>query len=78
MSVWKRAGFDIKVSVNVGARQLQNENFTQNLRLMLSKYPTILPFHLELEILETSALENIKNMASIIQECYQMGISFCT
>ncbi len=76
MSVWKRAGFDIKVSVNVGARQLQNENFTQNLRLLLSKYPTILPFHLELEILETSALENIKNMASIIQECYQMGVSF--
>jgi diguanylate cyclase (GGDEF)-like protein len=73
---WRKAGLDIPVSVNVGARQLQDENFVPRLRQILAAHPAVRPGGLEIEILETSALEDLARVSRIIEECGVLGVSF--
>lgn len=73
---WSEEGFDTKVSVNVGARQLLSGNFVGRLREILNHHQNVDSSKLEIEILETSALENIKQASLIMEECKEMGIDF--
>ncbi|WP_153109560.1 EAL domain-containing protein [Propionivibrio limicola] len=73
---WRAAGLDIPVSVNVGARQLQRPNFVARLRDILAVHPSIRPGDLELEVLETSALEDLIRVSQVIKECRELGVTF--
>jgi diguanylate cyclase (GGDEF)-like protein/PAS domain S-box-containing protein len=73
---WQLVGLDIPVSVNVGARQLQQVDFVERLRAILAAHPQVNPFWLELEILETTALEDIEQVSKLIASCAQLGVSF--
>ena len=76
MEIWHSAGLDIPVSVNVGARQLQQADFVANLRVALERHPEIKPGSLELEVLETSALEDVVRVSRIIKTCREIGVKF--
>lgn len=76
MEQWQAAGLDISVSVNVAARQLQLSDFELRLRKLLSGHPKIIPERLEIEILETSALEDIARISGIIETCRVSGVMF--
>ncbi|MBK6294510.1 MAG: PAS domain S-box protein [Rhodoferax sp.] len=76
MQSWQDAGLTISVSVNVGARQLQQENFVDRLRALLAVHPAIASSRLELEVLETSALEDIAGVSRVIETCAAMGVRF--
>ena len=76
IELWRADGLDIAVSVNVGARQLQQPDFIDRLRLILNAHPQITPSCLELEILETSALNDVTQVAQLIEFCAQLGIGF--
>ncbi|MFT7288189.1 MAG: diguanylate cyclase (GGDEF)-like protein/PAS domain S-box-containing protein [Halieaceae bacterium] len=73
---WRASGTNLRVSVNVGAGQLQRSDFVAKLANALARYPTVSSADLELEILETSALTNIETVTSIISECGNLGVSF--
>ncbi len=73
---WLSAGLDIPVSVNVGARQLQRPDFVARLRHILDSHPAIGPGDLELEVLETSALEDLPGVSQVMTGCNQLGITF--
>jgi diguanylate cyclase (GGDEF)-like protein/PAS domain S-box-containing protein len=73
---WQLAGLDIPISVNICGRHLQQENFVERLTEILALHPHIAPSKLELEILETSALEDISRVFEIIERCRGMGIKF--
>ncbi|MDD4882042.1 MAG: EAL domain-containing protein, partial [Gallionellaceae bacterium] len=73
---WRRAGLALPVSINVGARQLQQADFMQGLRTKLANNPEVPANQLELEVLETSALEDIAQVSQIIDECRALGIQF--
>lgn len=73
---WRTQGLDIPVSVNIGARHIQQSNFLLRLYEILASYPDIKPSHLELEVLETSALEDIAKSSLLIAECREIGINF--
>lgn len=75
MSQWKDDGISLHVSVNISAHELQESHFTRSLKKILSLFPNISPSWLQLEILETSALENIAHTATIIQACKELGVS---
>ncbi len=76
MSAWIKEGVYLSVSINVGARQLQDANFTDYLQSMLLRYPDV-PAHLvELEILETSALEDMAHVSHIMHACKTLGVRF--
>jgi diguanylate cyclase (GGDEF)-like protein len=76
MSEWHNAGLNLTVSVNVGARQLQQGDFAARLNGLLAAHPTVPHDRLELEILETSALEDIAQVSSIMHACQSMGVRF--
>ena len=76
MTQWKAAGFSIPISVNVGARQLLHPQFVHQLQTALAEHPAILPGELELEVLETSALEDLKGASRVINACRAFGVTF--
>ena len=67
MELWREAGLEIAVSVNIGARQLQQSDFVDRLKVILAKHPQVKPARLELEVLETSALEDITQVSDVIE-----------
>jgi len=76
ISTWHEMGLHIAVSVNVGARQLQHKDFISRLRQIMARYPNVSPESLELEVLESSALEDIELVSSVISACRKLGIGF--
>ncbi|MDP3330744.1 MAG: EAL domain-containing protein, partial [Methylococcaceae bacterium] len=76
METWHAEGLNIPVSVNISARQLQQSDFVECLRAILAAHPDIMPSSLELEVLETSALEDIGKVSRIIHDCREIGVKF--
>ncbi len=76
MALWHQVGVNIPVSVNIGARQLQQTDFVERLGKVLAAHPDINPAHLELEVLETSALEDLAHVSGLIKACRKIGVKF--
>ena len=74
MALWKKAGLTMPVSVNVGARQLQQADFTDRLRAILAAHPDVLARELELEVLETSALQDLAHASRVLADCRRIGV----
>lgn len=76
MSEWLGKGLRIPVSINVAGNHLVQPDFVDRLRDCLARYPEVDPSFLELEILETVALEDITLVSSIIDRCRELGVQF--
>jgi diguanylate cyclase (GGDEF)-like protein/PAS domain S-box-containing protein len=76
MELWHAAGLDLAVSVNVGARQLQQGDFVARLQAVLARHPQVNPASLELEVLETSALADMVQVSQVIEDCARIGVRF--
>ena len=76
MTLWRSQGLDLSISVNIGARQLQQGNFVERLGQLLAAHPSVPPQALELEILETSALEDIAQVSDVMLSCQALGVRF--
>ncbi|MBN9423591.1 MAG: hypothetical protein BGO63_11840 [Candidatus Accumulibacter sp. 66-26] len=76
MAAWRREGLDLAVSVNIAAHHLQQENFLVRLDEKLLAHPEVPPGRLELEVLETAALEGIAQISRLIEGCRALGVSF--
>lgn len=76
IQIWHEAGLRIPVSVNIGARQLQQKDFVERLRQLLVAHPEVAADCLELEVLETSAIEDIGHVSNVIYACKELGIAF--
>lgn len=76
MDAWLRTGLNLPVSVNISARQLQDDAFAIKLSQLLAKYPNVMPANVELEILETSDLEDISLVQRIMSACHDIGVNF--
>jgi diguanylate cyclase (GGDEF)-like protein/PAS domain S-box-containing protein len=76
ISQWQSAGLNLPISVNISAYQLQQDNFTTRLAALLSTHPEVNPHCLELEILETSALNDIDKVFATMSACNELGVRF--
>jgi EAL domain-containing protein (putative c-di-GMP-specific phosphodiesterase class I) len=78
ISQWRSMGLQVpvSVSVNISAYQLQSGNFTTRLAALLSAHPEVNPHYLELEILETSALNDIRKVSDTMNSCLDLGVRF--
>jgi EAL domain-containing protein (putative c-di-GMP-specific phosphodiesterase class I) len=76
IEIFHAIGLDIPVSVNIGARQLQQADFADRLRIVLANHPQVNPASLELEIVETSALADLTMVSAVIESCQRMGVTF--
>lgn len=75
MSTWLEEGQSWPVSVNVAARQLTESDFLSHLKSSLTSYPSVDPHWLTLEILETSALEDMAQVRTIVEAIQELGVS---
>lgn len=73
---WQSMGLDIPVSVNICAKHLQQDNFVERLSSLLTGHPRVNASKLVLEILETSALEDVLYVSKVIESCASFGVSF--
>jgi EAL domain-containing protein (putative c-di-GMP-specific phosphodiesterase class I) len=55
---------------------LQQHDFVARLQSILADHPDIGNACLELEVLETSALEDIATVSEVIKACREMGVTF--
>jgi diguanylate cyclase (GGDEF)-like protein/PAS domain S-box-containing protein len=76
LAFWHQAGLSLSISVNVDAYHLQQPNFVDRLHEFLAAHPTIKASWLKLEILETSALEDITQISRVMQACQDIGVRF--
>ena len=75
MAAWLLQGLSTAVSVNIDAMQLHDPDFIGRLMRQLQAQPTVRPDQLELEILETGAMENMAHVSALISELQDLGIS---
>lgn len=73
---WRNAGLDIPVSVNISAHQLQQAEFSSRLQDILAAHPSVNPSHLEIEVLESTALTDMARVSQVIHTCGKLGVSF--
>jgi len=78
ISQWQKMGLNLPVSasVNIAAVQLQQPDFTQRLTTQLAAHPDVEPRYLELEVLETSALDDVHHVSTIMNDCMALGVNF--
>ena len=73
---WSEQGHHWVVSVNIAARHFHRIDFVSRLRSILQEFPMVLPTQLELEILESTALEDMQHMRQVMQESQALGVRF--
>jgi len=76
MEAWRQAGLDLAVSVNVTVRQFVHGSFNERMLAMLSAYPPEMAGRLELELVETAALEDINAVSRVMAQQHSYGIHF--
>lgn len=74
--LWQAQGIELTISVNIDALQIQNLNFPAKLNEILSRYPSFNPALLDLEILETVAINDMNIAIDNIKQCKELGVSF--
>ena len=76
MEAWTAIDLHLTISVNIDAHHLQQTDFAQQLQQALQRYPGASPSHLELEIVETAALQDLSQVSERISECRRLGVQF--
>ncbi len=72
---WQLSVLSIKAHINVDAIHISQSDFLDNLKHSLSLYPQLEKGKVEIEILETTAISNLKYTNKIINQCQSLGIS---
>jgi predicted signal transduction protein with EAL and GGDEF domain len=73
---WRQDGIDVTVSVNAFTRQLLHPDFVAKLAADLAKFPQAGPSRLQIEIVETAALNELDSIRLVIEECLKLGVTF--
>ncbi|NWD77141.1 EAL domain-containing protein [Pseudomonas gingeri] len=76
MQAWRQAGHHWPVSLNIAARHFQRGDFVERLRALLVRHPEVPPQMLDLEIIESMAIENIQRVSQCLQDCQTLGVRF--
>jgi diguanylate cyclase (GGDEF)-like protein len=76
LNEWRSVDDNFSISVNISPLHLQYADFVSDLREYLAVYPNYKAGGLDLEIVESSALNDIDLVSGIITECKAMGVSF--
>jgi len=75
MEAWLELGLNLPISVNVAGRQLQSPDFLGKLKVSLHQHPAVAHL-LTLEVVESSALEDIAQVSQLIEACRELGVGF--
>lgn len=71
---WNDAGHNLKVAVNMSSKDIQVDGFNEKLRHMIEQYD-IAPNRLELEITESTLMENPEELEGELNAMREMGLT---
>ncbi|UYV18684.1 EAL domain-containing protein [Halomonas qaidamensis] len=74
LQAWLQQGLNFHVSVNIDGYHLQHSQFLHDLSSLLAGFPNLPKQRLELEVLETSTIEDVSHVYSVLTACRMMGI----
>ncbi len=74
---WYARGIDLPISINIFPRHLKHHSFIDDLRSVIDTHWPQMPKHrLQMEVVETTDLEELEPIENVIRECVEMGIGF--
>ncbi len=76
LDAWWATGLQLAISVNISAAHFQQSDFAPWLAGKLRAHPTVPPHALELEVVESAALQDINYVSCLIKECQRFGVKF--
>jgi len=76
LAEWREAGLNLNISVNISPRHLQTPDFPARLAVLLEPHSDLPSGTLELEVVESAALEDVVRVAEVIDACHALGVSF--
>ncbi|AXS84027.1 GGDEF and EAL domain-containing protein [Marinobacter sp. Arc7-DN-1] len=74
MNVWREAGENLAISINISAPHLMDRSFIDYLESYLHSHPDLDPAQITLEVLETTALEDTKRASNVLTRCRKLGL----
>ncbi|MGP8289201.1 EAL domain-containing protein [Vreelandella zhanjiangensis] len=74
LQIWLQKGLDLQISVNIDGYHLQHPQFLRDLSVILSDFPNLPKKRFEIEVLETSTIEDVGHVYSVLNACRLMGI----
>jgi diguanylate cyclase (GGDEF)-like protein/PAS domain S-box-containing protein len=73
---WFKQDIELEISVNIASHHLQQSSFVSRLAYALNEYPDLNPQQLQLEVLESSVLADLKKIRETIDACRnRLGVS---
>ena len=73
---WQEQGYQTAISINISAHSLQHSEFYHHLAQVLQRYAEVDPSQITLEIVESSALEDIDAASQMMRRCQELGVGF--
>jgi diguanylate cyclase (GGDEF)-like protein/PAS domain S-box-containing protein len=73
-AAWAAEGLAVPVGVNISPNELLHLGFLETVEALRQKHGYLTPGSLQLEILESSTIEDIDRVSSIIGQCRELGI----
>jgi diguanylate cyclase (GGDEF)-like protein/PAS domain S-box-containing protein len=73
---WQQAGQCWPISLNIAARHFQRADFVDRLKQVLARHTEVPAQMLDLEIIESVAIENIHHVSACLQACQALGVQF--
>jgi diguanylate cyclase (GGDEF)-like protein/PAS domain S-box-containing protein len=76
ITLWTGMGHAWPVSVNIAAYHFQKRDFANRLQILLGNHPGISPSLLDIEIVESVALDDFEQVAQCLCDCQKLGVTF--
>ena len=76
MQNWREQGLLLPLSINISARQIRQGNFREQLSTIIKQFPDMPPGQLEIEIIESAALDDLQQISQLIASCKILGVNF--
>lgn len=76
MQGWRSQGFLLPLSVNISPRQIRQGYFCERLSDIISRFPDLPPGQLEIEIIESAALDDLQQVSQLVARCKTLGVNF--
>lgn len=74
LACWAEQGIVCPISINLHSAQLQEPGFIDGLKQLFAKYPDVAPASLEIEVLETTAVEDVLKVTRALEEVRRLGV----
>jgi diguanylate cyclase (GGDEF)-like protein/PAS domain S-box-containing protein len=76
LDAWRRSGLELTLSINMAARHLHEAGFVDELDDLLQRHAALPAAAIELEVLETAAIEDFIEAGDVIRSARQLGVRF--